>query len=142
MDNVARNVSPEMAAIEVTSKVGLDGDDLVVALLEQSDDCIKILDVEGRLQFMNCGGQRAMEIDDPAMVMGKLWWDLWPADSRNLLYNVFNSALSGHAPNFEADCPTAKGTPRRWMVSLKPMTAADGRVASVLATSRDVTKAA
>jgi len=36
-------------------------------------DCIKILDLEGRLHFMSEGGLRAMEIDDFATVKGCSW---------------------------------------------------------------------
>lgn len=32
---------------------------VVLGIFDQSDDCIKLLDVEGRLQFMNCNGRQA-----------------------------------------------------------------------------------
>lgn len=48
------------------------------AALAASDDCIKIIGLDGSLQFMNEGGQRVMEIQDfeavkaaPGRISGK-----------------------------------------------------------------------
>lgn len=125
-------------SITVVNAVGLNGDDLAISLLEQSDDCIKLLSMDGHLEFMNCGGLGAMEIDRPERVLGKLWWDLWPLESQGYVREQFRKAMLGDPVTFEASCPTFNGTPRRWSVSLKPMLARDGPVVSVLATSRQI----
>ncbi len=134
------SVSTDTAAIAVSNAVGLGAQDLAVALLEQSDDCIKILGVAGHLEFMNCAGLRAMEIDSPTQFIGKLWWDLWPAQSRERICEEFKLAAAGSIRVFVADCPTAKGSARRWSVNLKPLVARAGPVVSILCTSRDITK--
>tara|TARA_R100001126_G_C4802591_1_gene137645 strand:- start:133 stop:561 length:429 start_codon:yes stop_codon:yes gene_type:complete len=131
-------VSPDAMSLCVLTAVGLKGDDLAISLLEQSDDCIKLLSVEGHLEFMNCGGLGAMEIDQAERVLGKLWWDLWPLESRGYVREQFSKALNGKPVTFEASCPTFKGNPRNWSVSLKPMVARAGPVVSVLATSREI----
>ena len=71
-------------------------------------------------------------------VLGKLWWDLWPLESRGYVREQFSKALNGKPVTFEASCPTFKGNPRNWSVSLKPMVARAGPVVSVLATSREI----
>ena len=131
-------VSADAKVLDVINTVGLEGSDLAISLLEQSSDCIKLLSVDGHLEFMNCGGLNAMEIDEPERVLGKLWWDLWPLKSRRYVQKQFHEAILGTPVAFEAFCPTFKGSPRRWSVNLKPMLARDGPVVSILATSREI----
>lgn len=126
-------------AISIVASVGLSGDDLAVAMLNQSDDCIKLLNIDGRLEFMNCNGLDAMEIAQPDMVLGKFWWELWPKQSRTFVERKFLEAARGEESSFEADCPTAMGTHRRWSVNLRPICARTGLVVSVLCISRDIT---
>ena len=130
--------SPDADSLSTVRSVGLNGDDLALCLLEQSEDCVKILSIDGTLDFMSCNGLSAMEIDDPSRVLGQVWWTLWPDHSRAMVEDNFKNALGGRTVTFEASCPTAKGNPRHWSVNLKPMIARDGPVVSVLATSREI----
>ncbi len=110
-----------------------------LSILNASPDCIKLIDLDGSLAFMNHNGLCAMEIDDFAMVEGQPWPVLWPEEGRGMLRDAVTSAARGNATGFEAYCPTAKGTPRWWHVSVAPVRDADGRVARILASSRDIT---
>ena len=130
--------SPDADSLSTVRSVGLNGDDLALCLLEQSEDCVKILSIDGTLDFMSCNGLSAMEIDDPSRVLGQVWWSLWPDHSRAMVEDNFKNAIGGRTVTFEASCPTAKGNPRHWSVNLKPMIARDGLVVSVLATSREI----
>ncbi|MEO6670984.1 MAG: PAS domain-containing protein, partial [Ferruginibacter sp.] len=53
-------------------------------VLESSPDCLKILDTEGRLQFMNFNGLCQMEIDDFISFKNKSWWTLWGSENEAL----------------------------------------------------------
>src|SRR5262249_46861494 len=46
-------------------------------LLACSRDCIKVLDLEGRLVYMNEGGRQSLEICDLAPVLNNFWIDFW-----------------------------------------------------------------
>ena len=129
---------PDADSLSTVRSIGLNGDDLALCLLEQSEDCVKILSIDGTLDFMSCNGLSAMEIDDPSRVLGQAWWSLWPDHSRAMVEDNFKNAIGGRTVTFEASCPTAKGNPRHWSVNLKPMIARDGLVVSVLATSREI----
>ena len=113
-------------------------DDVMIALLEQSRDCVKILGIGGTLDFMNCGGLDALELEDFEGVRGKLWWKLWPEHTQELVKKAFERARAGFDVQFSAECPTQRGNMRHWAVSLKPMTTDEGHVVGVLCTSRDV----
>jgi hypothetical protein len=49
-------------------------------VLETTTDCIKVLDLDGRLEFMNAGGMRVMEIDDFAAVNMCPWVEFWSSE--------------------------------------------------------------
>ena len=130
--------SPDAKAISVVHSVRLEESDLALRLIEQSEKCVKLLSIDGKLEFMNCGGMKAMEIDDPSAIYGKFWWTLWPLNAQDMVRSVFDEAIGGTTSTFEATCPTAKGNPRRWSVNLKPICSRAGPVVSVLATSREI----
>ena len=132
----------DAAAIDVAQTVGVGPQDLAIALLEQSSDCIKMLSIDGHLDFINCNGLAAMEIDNSQQVLGKLWWELWPEESREFVKRKFAKAVQGQKVEFKASCPTAKGHKRRWCVNMRPLLAISGPVVSILASSRDITAGA
>lgn len=131
--------SPEASAISVSNSVGISSTNLALSLLEQSDDCVKLLSVEGRLEYMNCAGIRSMQIDKPSDVLGNIWWEMWPPETRKWVRDAFHQALAGSTIVFKAICPTARGAHRRWSVNLKPLVTTSGGIVSVLCTSRDIT---
>jgi PAS domain S-box-containing protein len=107
---------------------------------EQSPDCIKIMGGDGSLQAMNRNGQCAMEIDDFSTVHGGLWPTLWPESARPKVAAAIERALLGEPGHFDAFCPTLKGTPKWWDVLVTPIVGGDGKVANLLAVSRDITE--
>ena len=115
--------------------------DFVTALMESSNDCIKYVELDGSLSVMNANGMCAMHIDDFAMVSGKHWASLWPDESAGLVRDAIVAAGEGRSSRFEAYCPTAKGAPRWWDVSVAPVRARDGSPAGIVSISRDVTPA-
>ena len=113
--------------------------DLALSLLAVTPDCVKLLDLDGTLTFMNHGGRCVMEIDDLCAVLGQKWWALWPASERDRLMQAVADAAVGHAVEFVAACPTAKGNPRWWAVRVSPVLGQQGQASQILAVSRDVT---
>jgi len=118
---------------------GSDGE-LNRDLFSSSVDCIKILDLQGRLGQLNPGGVVALELSAPEQILGKTWWEFWPEDGRMLAQNAFESAKNGKVSKFNAFCPTAQGTPRWWDVVANPVFGADGQVREVMVVSRDMTE--
>lgn len=112
--------------------------DVLQAMLDQSLDCIKLLSPDGKLEYMNARGLAMMSIKDFSAVAENRWVDLWPAESRGLVSEAVAAAAQGKSSRFESYCPTAAGEPRWWEVSISPVRDKRGRVAHVLATSRDV----
>ena len=114
-------------------------DVFVMALLDSSPDCIKLVERDGSLSYMNPNGQCAMEIDDFTMVAGAQWKALWPEESQDAIAASVTAALAGETSRIEAFCPTAKGRARWWDVSVSPVLNGKGEVVRVLSVSRDIT---
>lgn len=110
-------------------------------VLEQSVDCVKLLSLDGALLWMNGNGLCAMEIDDFRAIEGKQWKELWPPELGETIDGCYAQAAAGDVVRFHAFCPTAKGTPRWWDVSVTLVNGTDGRPAGFLSISRDITDA-
>lgn len=115
--------------------------DMLATLLDQSLDCIKLIGLDGSLQYMNKNGLCAMEIDVPSSVLGRAWEDLWPEETRPMIVDALKRARAGEAVRMDAYCPTAKGTPRWWDLSCSQVRDESGEVLGYLSVSRDVTDA-
>jgi diguanylate cyclase (GGDEF)-like protein/PAS domain S-box-containing protein len=109
------------------------------SMLEASADCIKLLSLEGRIEFMNAPGMRAMEIDDFAMIEGKPWCSLWPGEGKAEAVEAVRQASAGETARFNAFRPTAHGAYRWWDVVVTPIMGSRGKVRQLLAISRDTT---
>ncbi len=112
----------------------------LAAVLDQSVDCIKLIGNDGAVQWMNANGLCAMEIDDFSVVHGKQWADLWPEDAWSMIAEGLAKARAGKPARFDTFCPTAKGSPRWWNVSISPVSDVEGGEAGFLSISRDVTE--
>lgn len=112
---------------------------MMIALLEQSQDCVKLMQPDGTLGFMNRNGRCSMEIDDFCAVEGTQWWDMWPAEAQPVVRQAVSQAAAGLDSRFEALCPTAKGTAKWWDVTVSPVRDNHGKIFQIVSFSRDVT---
>ncbi|WP_120010343.1 PAS domain-containing sensor histidine kinase [Teichococcus vastitatis] len=108
-------------------------------VLSSSGDCIKVLDLDGRLLFMSDGGRRIMEIDDFEAVRGCPWPEFWQGRQRADAEAAVATARAGGIGRFQGTAPTMAGTLRQWDVQVTPILGADGRPERLLSVSRDVT---
>lgn len=112
--------------------------DMLASILDQSADCIKVIGPDGTLDYMNRNGRCAMGIDDFALVAGKNWWELWPDEAQPLIRSSIAAAQAGNNSRFQAFCPTARGEPRWWDVSVAPLRDEHGELKGLISVSRDI----
>jgi PAS domain S-box-containing protein len=129
-------VDAELPAADPRAALG----DVDALLFEASPDCVKLIDLDGRLLQMNHNGRCAMEIDDFAPLCGRLWTSLWPEESQAALAVAVEDARHGRFSRLTAFCPTVKGSPRWWDITVAPVPGPDGVPQSILSISRDVTE--
>jgi len=108
-------------------------------VLEHTTDCIKILDLDGRLEFMNAGGMRVMEIEDFNQFRHCPWPDFWRGEQTQKAKDAVATAVAGGVGHFEGPADTAKGNPRWWEVLVVPIRGKDGKPRMLLSISRDIT---
>jgi len=109
-------------------------------ILESSPDCLKVLDGEGRIQYMNFSGICQMEIDDFSTIKNKYWWTLWGKENEGMVKAAVDKAVKGETAHFTALCPTAKGTDKWWNVVISPVVKSGEPVQQIISVSRDITQ--
>lgn len=110
---------------------------LAQTLLSRSDACIKLIDPDGHLRDLSPNGQDVMAIDDLEGVKGREWWSIWPRDAEETLRSVVSAAGRGVSVTFNAECPTAAGTPKHWEVRVSQVQGG-ALHGMILAASRDI----
>jgi len=109
-------------------------------LLSSSDDCIKVLDLDGALRFMSEGGQRVMEVSDFCQIEGADWLGFWNGPAAQEARAAVDTARAGGTGRFQGFCPTAAGAPKWWDVLVTVIKGPDGRPERLLSISRDITE--
>lgn len=109
------------------------------SILDNSPDCISLLDGEGRLLNVNAAGRAIMEFDESFAFQGMLWTELWPETSRDLAERALEEARQGRTGHFQALCPTQKGRWRWRDVIVTGIQGTGDTVEKILSISRDIT---
>ncbi|MBC7505044.1 MAG: PAS domain-containing protein [Sandarakinorhabdus sp.] len=109
------------------------------SVLGSSTDCIKVLDLDGRLTFMSEGGQKVMEVTDFGTISGSPWPDFWQGQGNIEARAAIEAAKSGSSHSFVGRAETMAGNPRWWDVAVSPIRGSDGKPDGILSVSRDIT---
>jgi PAS domain S-box-containing protein len=112
----------------------------MTSVLAASNDCIKVLDLDGTLTFMSEGGMRVMEVSDFNALKGCPWPSFWERDGHAEAARAIDEARAGRSYRFEGDANTAAGNPRYWDVQVSPILDAAGKPEAILSVSRDITE--
>ncbi|MEK6676749.1 MAG: response regulator [Planctomycetota bacterium] len=108
-------------------------------IIENSLDCIKVIGLDGRLEFMNSGGQTILEISDLGPYLGSIWAEFWDGEEKLAAELAIEDAKAGGTGRFSGFCATVCGTPKYWDVVITPIRDDGGKVTRLLAVSRDIT---
>jgi PAS domain S-box-containing protein len=117
-------------------------EELKTRIIEGSRDCIKLLDLEGRLLSMNAGGREALEICDFAAVANQPWVEFWEGtEDREAARAAVAGARAGKTGQFVGYFETVQTRKPRWFdVVVSPILDSQGKPERILAVSRDVTE--
>ena len=113
-------------------------EEFVRQILASSADCIKVLDLDGRIQFMSLGGMGVMEVDDFSEIQGTCWSEFWHGEGHEKALDAVQAAKHGGTGRFQGFATTMKGSPRWWDVIVTAMLDAEGAPEKLLSISRDV----
>jgi two-component sensor histidine kinase len=123
------------AAIQFFGSTGIPLASALLSLLDQSDDCIKVVGSDGTLQFMNCNGKSAMQIDDFAAIAGHVARRVAPVDRQRSRGGTgrTRAPVRGRLPDGEGRRQVLGG-------HRIPIRGDDGAVHSIMSSSRDITE--
>lgn len=124
----------------MADKALLPADQLISCIGGSSTDCVKVVDKDGMILSFNDYGYTLMEIDRPDQVIGKNWLDFWSGNFGKTAHNEFDKALFGTLGYFEGYCPTLKGTPKWWQVTIIPLKNTHNEIEWILSISRDISE--
>ncbi len=108
--------------------------------INSSYDCIKYLDLDARLLFINESGIREMEIEDVEKIINTDWRKYWENENGNLAAEAFAKAKGGSVGRFEGCCPSRRGKPKWWDVVVTPLLDEHGNPQEILVISRNITE--
>ena len=115
-------------------------DDINRRIVDSSEDCLKILDLDGRIDYVNSAGVRHVNLTSPADLIGRLWLDFWEPEARNAAENALYNAKAGRRGVFQGPGKTANGGTKWWDVAVTPITDAEGAIGQLLVVARDLTE--
>ena len=118
-----------------------DAEEFQRRLIAGIHDCIKILDLEGRLLWMNESGMQALEICDLGPFVNSSWIRFWEGEDAKAAQAAVEAARKGETSRFTGYFPTTATKQSRWWdVVVSPIRNAEGKPERLLAVSRDVTE--
>ncbi|MDF5717077.1 MAG: ATP-binding protein [Rhizonema sp. NSF051] len=118
-----------------------ESEELKQRIIQSSNDCIKVLTLDAHILYLSAGGQRLLEIEDPALILNSDWTHFWQGEDDEQAQAVIAAARMGDVGRFQGYCPTVKGKPKWWDVIVTPIRDASGQVVQLLSISRDITVA-
>ena len=111
-------------------------------LIDASPDCVKVLDLDGRVDFVSGNGLSLLEFAGSDSPVGRDFASLWPDAVRGTVRSCLAAAAAGARSRFSAQCRSARGSLLDLDVVISPMPGADGRPQRLLVLSRDMTAGA
>ncbi|HEU4935729.1 MAG TPA: PAS domain-containing protein [Vicinamibacterales bacterium] len=109
-------------------------------IVDSTGDCVKILDLEGRLLYINPVGLRLMGIPDGDELLNRLLVEFFHGEMRQAADRAIASARRGGAGRFHYSMRMASGVTKWFDAVVTPITDANGAVVQLLVISRDITE--
>jgi PAS domain S-box-containing protein len=138
-DQLARGQQEVIARLRATEAELRRSEEFNRRILASSADCIKVLDIDARLEFMSEGGMCVMEVEDFGAIRGACWPHFWPGEGHPKAVEAVAAARAGGTGRFQGFATTMKGNPRWWDVIVTPIDGPDGKPVKLLSVSREVT---
>ena len=133
-------VCEDITLVKAAERALRESEEFKNQILRSSADCIKVLDREGRLRYMNEAGLALLEIGDLATLMNRPWISFWEGDDRQAASAALSAANAGEIGKFIGYCATSTGQPKWWDVQVTLMVGAGDPSRHFLVISRDITE--
>jgi diguanylate cyclase (GGDEF)-like protein/PAS domain S-box-containing protein len=108
-------------------------------IVEASTDSVVLLDLEGRLLFLNKPRGISTITQSVAAYYGQHWTLIWPPHARPKVYDALNIAAEGGTAQFTQNL-SLDGQGHWWEVIVSPILNESGRPIKLVAIARDITQ--
>jgi PAS domain S-box-containing protein len=109
-------------------------------IVDSTGDCVKILDLDGRLLYMNPVGLRLLEIPDLRELLSRPVAEFFDREFRPPVEEAIAQARNGGRGNFQYLMRIASGASKWFDAVVTPITDLNGAVVQLLVISRDITE--
>lgn len=110
------------------------------SIIESSQDCIKILDLQGNILDITDRGVELMCIPNLDQLLNTRWSSLWRRTEDQKAVNwALSEARAGRTARFQGFTPTMDGSEKWWDVVVTPIMGSNGKPERILGVSRDIT---
>lgn len=140
VDAVVEEREKEVAHRKVVEEKLRRTEEFTRNIIESSADCVKVLDLDGRVQYMSPAGQRTLEMTDASQYLNKPWVEFWGEQDRTRAEETLTAARRGGVGCFQGDSVTKGGTRKSWDVRITPALDRKGKIERLVAVSRDMTE--
>lgn len=113
--------------------------ELQTRILDATQDQMWVLDLAGRIGWINARARRSRDQEEPSTLVGSFWRELWTEQQRAAAVECFDAASGDRVERFSGALQPDLGG--AWLdVVLAPIHDAEGSVARLLAIGRDITE--
>jgi len=109
------------------------------SVVDNSPNCLQLLDQEGRCLAVNPKGREKIGRDE-AKLIGTRFVDMWPPETQPVVEAAFAQALHGRQTTFEANHLQPAGQSLTWQVVLNPVLDCKGQTCRVVEIATDITE--
>jgi PAS domain S-box-containing protein len=109
-------------------------------IVDSTGDCMKILDLQGRLLYINPVGLRMLEVPDASELLNRSIAGFFEGEVRHAAESAVASAAHGGAGRFQYVMRTGAGAAKWFDAVVTPITDVNGAVVQILVISRDITE--
>lgn len=117
-----------------------EAEEFARSILESSVDRVEVLDLEGRLEYINTPGCVALDLGDCVAILGRKWLGLWSEQDWPRAEAAINAAAKGAVGSFQGETAMKDGARKVWDVRIAPSRNANGSIERLIAVSRDITE--
>lgn len=107
--------------------------------VENSHDCIALVDLNGAIVYVNFSGLCQLGLDGPRP--RETWSELWASECLDLVEYGLESARSGHSCRIIAHRAGPRGEKQWWDIAVSPVFHRCGSPMQMFCVCRDVTEA-
>jgi PAS domain S-box-containing protein len=109
-------------------------------LIEGSNDCVKLLDLDARVVYVNPAGVELLDLCGSEDLVDRPWLNVWEGEHQATARTAVARAQAGERAMFEGFSRTAAGVPKWWEVVVTPVTDHTNSIVQLLVVSRDITE--